>query len=186
MRIVDDAAQFARVSHDVDAFEAVYRRYVGRVTAYAASRCSCAADVADVVAQTFVRVLGAGGQYDPSRGEPIAYLIAIARSVVGDHYRGVDRERRLVHRLSGRDLLEADESERIDAAIDATRAAGPARGALAGVPSAESEVLELVAEGASPTEAAAALGITPGTARVRLHRGRGRIRSKLANQIQEK
>lgn len=182
---MDEAALMARLGHDVDAFEAIYRRYVGRVTAYAASRCSCAADVGDVVAQTFVRLLGTAGSYDPTRGEPGAFLFSLARSVVGDHYRGVERERRLVDRLAGRDLLGVDESERIEAAIDASRSAGVAREALGAVPAGESDVLELVADGASPSEAATRLGITAGTARVRLHRGRRRLQSKLAHQTEE-
>jgi hypothetical protein len=37
--------------HDLGAFGAFYERYVDRVTAFAARRCSCAEDVADVVAQ---------------------------------------------------------------------------------------------------------------------------------------
>lgn len=181
----DDRALLVRAADDVDAFEAFYRRHVGQVTAYATTRCKCAADVADVVAQTFVRLLSAARTYDPERGEPIGFLLSIARSTVGDHYRGTARQWRLARRLAGRDLLAPDESERIEAAIDAARAAGPVRDALQDVPPAEGEVLDLVADGASPSEAAAALGIPAGTARVRLHRGRRRIRSRLTPQPTE-
>jgi RNA polymerase sigma factor (sigma-70 family) len=185
MKTGDERALLARAAGDVEAFEAIYRRYVGRVTAYATSRCTSAADVADVVAQTFVRLLRTADQYDPERGEPVTFLMVLASSAVGDHYRQVNRERRLVHRLAGRDLLDADESDRIDAAIDAARAAGPVQDALAALPVGEAEVIELVAAGASPAEAAAALDISAGAARVRLHRGRSRLRSKLSNRSKE-
>ncbi|HYZ99096.1 MAG TPA: sigma-70 family RNA polymerase sigma factor [Acidimicrobiales bacterium] len=182
---MDDRTLFARAAGDVDAFETLYRRYVARVTAYAATRCSCAADVADVVAQTFVRLLSVADRYDAARGEPIAFLLSIAGSVIGDHHRSRERDRRLLERVAGRELLDTDESERIEAAIDAARAAGEARDAVRDAPAGERDVLELVAAGASPAEAAAALGISPTNARVRLHRSRRRIQSRLAVKPEE-
>src|SRR5688572_18165436 len=77
----DDAELLAAVPHDVDAFEAVYRSHVRRVTGFAVGRCSSAEDVADVVAQTFVRLLGAAGRYDPALGRPEAYVLGIAANV---------------------------------------------------------------------------------------------------------
>lgn len=180
-----DAELLAAVPHDVAAYEAVYRRHVRRVTAFAAARCTSAEDVADVVAQTFVRLLGAAERYDPALGEPIAFVLGIARHVIGDLDRRTSRQRALVERLAGRDLLDDDDIERIEAAIDAARAAPRARQALAVVPPGERAVLGLVAEGHSPTRAALELGITPGAARTRLARARRRARRHLTDAQQE-
>jgi RNA polymerase sigma factor (sigma-70 family) len=44
------------------------------------------------------------------------------------------------------------------------------------------ELLTLIAwEGLTPSQAAAALGLAPGTARVRLHRARTRLRAQLSS-----
>jgi RNA polymerase sigma factor (sigma-70 family) len=182
MRVTDDSTLLGSVAADITAFETLYRRYVGRVTAYAVTRCSSAADVGDVVAQTFVRLLHVADRYDPERGDPAAFVFAIAGNVLRDHYRTDRRQRALVHRLAGSDLLAPDEIERLESAIDASRIAPAAHDALDAVTESEGEILRMVADGVTPTEAALALGITPGTARGRLFRARRRIQSKLAQE----
>jgi RNA polymerase sigma-70 factor (ECF subfamily) len=176
----DDGGLLAAARGDIGSFEKVYRRYVGRVTAYAATRCASAADVGDVVAQTFVRLLRVADRYDPDRGEPGAFVFAVAANVVRDHHRSTRRQRQLVHRLAGRDLLDdADEIELVDAAIDAARAAPAAERALDTVSVSEEEILRMIADGASPSEAAVVLGISPVAARGRLFRARRRVKAQL-------
>src|SRR5687767_4323409 len=119
-----DAELLAASTGDAEAFRAFYDRHFARVTAYAARRCSCAEDVADVVAQTFTHLLSAAPRYDPARGEPAAFLFGIAGNVVRDLHRGRARRQALTARLAGRDLLDDDDVERIESAIDAARAAG--------------------------------------------------------------
>ena len=167
MRIAEgasDAELLRAAGSDVDAFEAVYRRHVRRVAAFAAGRCHCAEDVADVVALTFVRLLDAAERYDPARAEPGAFVMGIAANVARDLHRRQFRHRALVSRLSGRALLDDGDTERIDAAIDAARDAGRVRDALVVVPPGEQAVLGLVADGRTPGEAAHELGITSGAA----------------------
>jgi RNA polymerase sigma factor (sigma-70 family) len=176
----DDAALLAALPGDVAAFEAFYRRYVRRVTAFAASRCSCAADVADVVAQTFVRLLGAAERYDPDRGGAAPFVLGIAANVARDVQRRRARDEALVARLVGRDLLDADESERIEAAIDAARAAAGLHTDLAAIPAGEREMLRLVADGHTPGQAARELGISANAGRTRLSRARRRMRVRAA------
>jgi RNA polymerase sigma factor (sigma-70 family) len=174
-----DGDLLVAAASDLAAFEEFYRRYVRRVTAFAASRCSSAQDVADVVAQTFVRLLDAAGRYDVSRGEPEPFVLGIAANTARQLEHRRIRQLALTAKLSGRSLLTADDTERIDAAIDAAREARRLEDALAGVPEAEREVLQLVADGHTPSQAAEELGITPGTARTRLSRGRARLRTRL-------
>lgn len=173
----DDAALLARAADDVDALEALYRRYVRRVAAFAARRCPSADDVADVVAGTFDRLLRYAHRYDAARGPVVAFVFAVAGSVIADQRRREARDRALVTRLSGRDLLDSDDVTRIEAAIDAALSVDELAPALECLTAGEGAVLQLVAAGLSPAEAAARLDITPNAARVRLARARQRVRS---------
>jgi RNA polymerase sigma factor (sigma-70 family) len=175
-----DADLLVAAARDRQAFDAFYRLHVRRVTAFAARRCSNAADVADVVAQTFLHLIGAAERYDPGRAEPAAFVLGIANNVIRDLYRQGSRQLAVASKLAGRDLLDDEEIERIDAAIDAARAAGPAHTALATTPPGEKEVLRLVADGRTTGEAARELGISSDAARARLSRARRRIRNDLA------
>lgn len=172
-----DTDLLVAMSQDVAAFEAFYDRHFERVAAFAARRCSSAEDVADAVAQTFVELLGTAERYDPGRGQPDAFLLGIAANVVRELHRRGARHRALVSKLAGRDLLDGDDIERIEAAIDAAQAAGALTGALDRVPPGEREVLLLVADGRTPGQAADELGISPGAAWTRLSRARRRLRA---------
>jgi RNA polymerase sigma-70 factor (ECF subfamily) len=178
----EEAALLARASWDGAAFEAIYRRYVRRVTAFAAGRCRRADDVADVVAQTFFRLIDASARYEPGRAEPAAFVLGIAANVVREVHRGHARTSALVTRLSGRDLLDADESDRIEAAIDAAHRARGLDEALEAISPAERQVLRLVAAGHTPGQAAAELGISAGAARVRLARARRHVRDQFSGE----
>jgi RNA polymerase sigma-70 factor, ECF subfamily len=70
---------------------------------------------------------------------------------------------------------------RLQDRIDAAAQARGLYAALAGLPDAERAVFELHAlDGLTPGEAARVLGIRPVTARVRLHRARTALRTRLA------
>jgi N utilization substance protein A len=66
--------------------------------------------------------------------------------------------------------------------VDAARTAGAVTGALDDVPTGEREMLRLVADGRTPGEAAAELGISPGAGWTRLSRARRRLRT-LVNEL---
>lgn len=171
-----DVELLIALPHDLAAFEAFYDRFFARVTAFAARRCTSADDVADVVAQTFVRLLGAAERYEPDRAAPGAFVLGITANVVRELYRRGARQRDLVARLSGRDLLDGDDIERIDAAIDSARAARAMQPAIAAMPAGEQAVLLLVSDGRSPGQAADELGISPAAAWASLSRARRRLR----------
>ena len=176
-----EARLLARLADDEAAFEAIYRRYVRRVTAYAARRCATPDDVADVVAQTFVRLLHRAATFDPERGPVVSFVYALAASEVADHHRGTARRQRLAGRVAGRALLTDDDIARLDEALDADRSAAALGPALATLAPSEDAVLRLVAEGLSPAEAARSLAITPDAARARLARARRRVRDHVSH-----
>jgi RNA polymerase sigma factor (sigma-70 family) len=172
-----EATLLARAVDDPAALEDLYRRYVRRIAGFAARRCATADDVADVVAETFDRLLRSAHRYDPDRAPVASFVFAVAASTVADHHRRSARQRALTDRLGGRDLLDDDDIARIDAALDAALAVAELAPALGTLPADQSEVLRLVADGLSPSEAAHELGISPNAARVRLARARGRVRA---------
>lgn len=171
-----DAELLAAVPSDPAAFEAFYRRYVRRVMGFAVKRCSSAEDAADVVAHTFVRLISVARRYDPSRGRPDTFVLGITVNVLRDQQRRNARHRAVVAKLAGRDLLEPDDVDRIDAAIDAAATAVRLGDAMDAIPPGEQEMLRLVANGQSPGQAAAQLGISYPAGRARLSRARRRLR----------
>jgi RNA polymerase sigma-70 factor (ECF subfamily) len=184
-RRATDAELLAAAPDDLAAYEAFYRSHVRRVTAFAAKRCSCAEDVADVVAVTFVRLLDAARRYDPARGEPAAFVFGIAANVIRDQVRRDLRQQALVSKLSVGDRLDADDVERIDAAISAAQLTADMRDSLSAIPRGEQDMLRLLARGHTQEQAAAELGISPGAGRVRLTRARQRLRHHIDVDAQE-
>ena len=83
-------------------------------------------------------------------------------------------------RLRGSTLLDEDDAARMDARIDAAARARQLYQAMDRLPKSERTILELVAiDELSLKEAAAAAGMHPTTARVRLHRARRKLRTEL-------
>jgi RNA polymerase sigma factor (sigma-70 family) len=78
-------------------------------------------------------------------------------------------------------LLDEDDYARLEARIDASRLRQPLSDALGSLAPTERAILELVdIDGLAPSDAARVLGISPAAARMRLARGRRRLRAALA------
>jgi RNA polymerase sigma-70 factor (ECF subfamily) len=173
--------ELPRIGHDPEAFEAFYREHVEAVQRFVVRRVDEPLLAADLTAEVFLAAIAAAPAYRPDRGAPGAWLLGIARNLVAAEHRRAGRERRANARVEGRRLLEADDIARMQERIDAESRARELYAALDGLPEAERAVFELHAlDGLSPSEAAAVLDIRPVTARVRLHRARTALRSRLA------
>jgi RNA polymerase sigma factor (sigma-70 family) len=174
---IDDLPAIAR---DPGAFEVFYRLHVLTVTRFVARRVSDPHTVADLTAEVFLAVIDSAHTYRPGRGTQRAWLFGIARNVIAGERRRAVAELGKASRIAGRRLLADDDIARLEDRIDAESAARGLYLALARLPAAERAVLELVAvDGLPVTEAAAALRIRPGTARVRLHRARNELKQAL-------
>ncbi len=168
-----DEAPIRSIGTDAAAFTEFYRAHVGEVTRFVARRVADPQLAADLTAEVFLAVIEAAEHYRGSVGGPRTWLYGIARRVVAAEFRRNARERRAESQLAGRRLLDADDVDRLVAKIDASRQVRELHQELRALPEGERAVLELVAvDGLTVTEAAAALGIRPVTARVRLHRAR--------------
>jgi RNA polymerase sigma-70 factor, ECF subfamily len=80
----DSLAQQA--AHDPAAFTELYRRHLRRVYAYHLARTGDAHDAQDLTSKTFIAALENIERYRGS-GPFAAWLLAIARNKVADHYR---------------------------------------------------------------------------------------------------
>jgi RNA polymerase sigma-70 factor (ECF subfamily) len=131
----DDAALLA--SPDPNDFGRFYERHVGAVVSFLGPRVR-GADVAfDLTAETFARAFERRGQYDPTRGPAVAWVLVIARNLLIDSVRRsrvVDQSRR---RLGVAPVAINDaQLELIE-----TRSQVDLRAVLAGLPAEQSEAI---------------------------------------------
>lgn len=174
------AEQLRWIATDPDIFEVFYREHVEAIQAFVARRVDDPERAADLTAEAFLAAIGAAHRYRPARGTPKAWLYGIARTVVAIDRRRTGRERAREARLHASTLLDEDDATQIEARIEAAAKLRDLYEAMDRLSESERAVLELVAiDELSLTEAAAAAGVRPVTARVRLHRARRKLRAEL-------
>jgi RNA polymerase sigma factor (sigma-70 family) len=160
-------------------FERFYRANVDAVTAYFGRRTADPQLVADLTADTFVAAITGFGSFDPRKGSARAWVFGIARHVFAAHCQSHSQRRDQLRRLAGRRDLDPDQVEELLERIDAERAGRGLLTELAALPETDRAVIELVdIAGLRPKDAAAALGLPPGTVRMRLMRARARLRRR--------
>ena len=159
-------------------FAALFDAHYPAVLAYCRRRAA-AEEAGDAAVATF-EVLWR--TMDDPPVHPLPWLYKVAAGQLANVARSERRRRRLLDRLAGgpRSHLPAAPPD----PGEATAEAAAARAALARLKPADREVLLLVAwEGLDPDEAARALGVSPGTFAVRLHRARRRLEALLADSV---
>lgn len=172
--------ELAEIRSDPDAFERFYRQHVDAVQRFVARRVDDPYLAADLTADVFVAAIESAGSYRPSRGEPVAWVFGIARNIVAGERRRKAEELRTVARIRGRELVDEDDLAALQERIDHELASRALYRDLSQLPAGERAVLELVAlDGLSVGETGRALVIGAVAARVRLHRARRRLRSRL-------
>lgn len=153
-------------------FAALYERHYASLEQYAARRIP-PDDVADVVATTF---LTAWRRFDELPEEPLPWLYGTARRVLANDRRGRARQEALIARAA--EQAVAADPDLADRVCDVAQVAE----ALTLLSEADRELLLLTEwEQLGIAEAAAVLGCSPATARVRLHRARRRLTRHLSD-----
>lgn len=151
------------------------------MTAYFARRTTDPQLVADLTADTFVTVIKCFESFDPRKGTARAWVFGIARHVYASYCEAQRQQQDKLRRLAGQRELDQDQVEELLERIDAERAGRGLIAALAMLPERERAVIELVdVAGLRPKDAATALGLTPGTVRMRLMRARAGLRRQAA------
>ncbi len=160
---------------DREAFARFYDRYASMVFPLVLRIVRERTDAADVLQEVFWEAWRAAAQYDPTRGTPEAWLVTRARS------RAIDRVR--ARRRPGEGgavplddaVVAADEGT--GAAAERAGARGLLRGALARLPEAQREVIELAYYGGlTQTEIAERLKQQLGTVKTRIRLALERLR----------
>jgi RNA polymerase sigma-70 factor (ECF subfamily) len=157
---------------DAEEFEALYLATARDILAYVRRRTSGDAD--DLVAEVYA-VAWRRRSALPAPLLRRAWLFGVARTLLKAAGRRQVRDRELLGELATRPETEPEAHADADAR---DRTSPVVAAALARLASHDREVLQLVAwEGLTPAELAVALGVRPGTARVRLHRARQALAS---------
>jgi RNA polymerase sigma-70 factor, ECF subfamily len=164
----------------VDLVTELFARHSAAVHAYARRRLDRAEDAEDVVVEVFAT---AWRRRADLPAEPLPWLYATAAHVIAHVIRGDGRRSRLGAQLATVSALRPAEPDHAPAVIDAVSAEQAVTAALADLSAQDAELLRLWAwEQLEPAEVAAVVGCSPGTARTRLHRARGRLREALARR----
>ena len=176
---VSDAEIIRQSWGEPERFSAIFDRYYAQVHGYAARRLGRGlAD--DVAAETFLVAFARRERYEVSRPDARPWLYGIVSNLISRHHRAEHRRYRALTRTGAHQVSEGHEDE-VTVRLDAQAYRAPLAAALAGIPSADRDVLLLVAWAEMTSdEAGDALGIPAGTARSRLHRARKRLRAALA------
>jgi len=162
-------AEAARTSPD--AFAVLYRRYVGRVHAFAYRRSGSREVAEEVTSATFERAWKAMPGFEWKGGGFGAWLFAIAARELAGWYRrharhGNPRAQRALRLLHPGEDVD-DDAERVGSEADVELM----REALTTLPARYQEVISLrYLAGLDPDEAAAAMGCTKPVLAVTLHR----------------
>ena len=173
-----DEDLLARSAREPTAFEPLVARHSSALHGYLVRRAPAAAD--DLLSEVWLQAYAHRGTFDAARGTARGWLFGVARNVLSRHRQTTARAAARTERGPDTDAVAADPWQAVDQRLDAASVAPELRRKLSELPSAERELLLLVAwEQLTPAEAAAAVGIPAGTARSRLHRARARLRDGL-------
>jgi RNA polymerase sigma factor (sigma-70 family) len=157
-----------------DAFVEVVRRHELAVHGFLARRAGPQA-AADLLGEVWLRAFAGRGGYDPAYADARPWLYGIARNVLRAHWRTSRKDDYATREPA------VDPWDDVIARLDSAARLRALASAVRTLPADERDVLLLVAwEELTPTQAAVALGVPPGTARSRLHRARTALRRVLA------
>lgn len=172
--------QLRWIGTDPELFEVFYCEHVEAIQRFVSRRVGERDRVADLTAEIFLAAIESAHRYRARAGTPRAWLFGIARALVANDGRRHGREQAREARFRGSALLDEEDAARMDERLDAAARSRELYAAMDRLPEAERAVLELVAiDEMTVAEAAAAVGVRPVTARVRLHRARGKLQAEL-------
>ncbi len=167
---------------DAAAFATLYRANVRAVSRVVHDNVADRELAAELVQEVFARALERLATLrEPDRFRP--WLLAIARHAVVDQHRL--RGRNPVDSLDDESAIEpAQKGPSTEEVAELTELAELVAGCVAGLSRRDATAIALVTHlGFSPADVAAALGVTPGTAKVIVHRARQRLRDALALEL---
>jgi RNA polymerase sigma factor (sigma-70 family) len=179
-----DAELLAASGEDPGAFRLLYERWAEPLLAYCHRRVLDPEVALELVAETFAIAYAKRHRFQ-DRGRPVgAWLYGIARRELARYRRRRRVELRAIGRL-GAQVPELDQRsiERIEELVDATRWRARLDTALARLSEGERAAVRLrVVEQLDYPTVAARLGCSEQAARTRVHRGLGRLATRLEGE----
>jgi RNA polymerase sigma factor (sigma-70 family) len=176
-RAPTDRELLRRADRDAAAFREIYDRHASRIHGFHLRRTRDAGAAFELTAETFAQAWLSRSRFaDPGDGSAAPWLFGIARNVLASSVRRRAVERRACERLQ---LHLPDETITVDDAwldgLDDDLGA-----ALAELPDGQRRAIELrIIADRAYEDVGAELEISPGAARVRVHRGLAVIRDRL-------
>jgi RNA polymerase sigma factor (sigma-70 family) len=161
------------------AFAELFDLHYDRVFRHVVGVADQAADADEVAASAFFELWRRRDRVPVVDGSVLPWLLVTALNLARNHGRGTRRYRALLHRLP-RDLDWTDPTTAVVERLEAEGRAAAVSRAVARLKPLDAQLIALTVDAGLPiADAAAALGISAGTARVRLHRARARLRTDL-------
>jgi RNA polymerase sigma-70 factor, ECF subfamily len=148
---------------------------VRRVYAYVAYRIGDGPDAQDVTSETFARALRYRSTFDPKKGDPVAWLLGIARRCIHDAQAVGAGEVALPYEIAAPGELESESVERVDLQ----------RAVLALEPRARELIALRYGADLTARQIGELLGERTNTVEVALHRALERLRVLLAEPEDE-
>jgi RNA polymerase sigma-70 factor (ECF subfamily) len=163
---------------DRTAFAALFAFYAPRIKTML-MRSGATADTAEDIAQeALLTVWRKAAYYDPARASAAAWVFTIARNLRIDRLRG-DKRAKL---YAAYEMVEPEETERPDGALDTAERSERVRAAFHALPEEQVRVLQLsFFESRAHGDIAALLNLPLGTVKSRLRLAMGRLRNLLGD-----
>ncbi len=175
--LTDEQLCHRAISGDGEAFGVIYDRHVDAVLRHC--RRLGSPDAEDMASVTFLEAWRNVRRVNFVDGSARPWLLVVATNVVRNSSRARRRYAQLLSRLPMPDSV-GDVADEVVMRIDEIESARRVQAAIAGLRSAEREVIALCDIAEVPyAEAATALGVPVGTVKSRLSRARDRLRRAL-------
>lgn len=161
------------------AFALLFDLYYDRVFRHIAGLADQRADADEICGAAFLELWRHRSRVRVVNGSVLPWLLVTASNLARNHGRKTMRYRQVLRALP-RDPEPRDAAEIVEAREDGARRSASLRSAIAQLKPIDAQLLDLTGREGLPVQVAAeAVGITPGAARVRLHRARAQLRDRL-------
>ena len=175
----EPAAWAAALGNDGDAFAAIFDLHRDRIYHHALRMTANVHDAEDVTAATFLELWRRRRSVRVVEGSVLPWLLVTATNLARNLARGLRRYRTLIAALPRSEDPRSAEDVALER-IEEMRLAARVREALSTLAPSDAALISLTMfEHYAPAQAAAALGISDGAARTRLHRARTRMATAL-------
>ena len=167
---------------DPQALDQLYSLTISRVYALALRIVRNEADAEEVSCDVYQQVWRSARQWNPRRGNPLQWIMVIARTRALDTWRNRRWQRAQVHLDEAVDTYPDDAAPSVEALLEAFEAGSEVHAALSRLTAVQARLVSLAFfEGLTHPEIAARTGLPLGTVKSHIQRGLAALRKALDN-----